>query len=56
MADVQFADILFVLLVCGVIAVILTLVNRSNTKNRGTEVAAKQKSNEQSSEPPAEED
>ena len=32
MADVQFADILFILLACGVIFVILTLVNRSNKK------------------------
>ena len=56
MADVQFADILFILLVCGVIFAILILVSRSNKKNLTQNAASKAENNEGNSEASAEED
>ena len=56
MTDVQFADILFILLACLVIFIILSLVNKANSKTSAQDAVAKAESKQTNVEKPAEDD
>ena len=56
MTDVQFADILFILLACLVIIIILSLVNKANKKTTAQGTVSKAESKQTNAEKTAEDD